>query len=404
VRSGTQLPELDRGHSNPCDLVLSAESNLAAGVLQQLAGIVLKALSVFPYVFVYDHFGVRWLRPGSWHSCTLALVLVDLVYYVFHRTCHEVNILWAGHIVHHSSPDYNLSTALRQGVGETATGFLFSLPLALLIPPRDAFLMSGINTAYQFLTHTELVGSLGPLDWVLSTPSNHRVHHARNYPKANFSGMFIVWDRLFGTYVPEQREDRTPVYGLDARKVPVGSWNALWHQIHQYVAIAVLWRRKGARALMVRMAAAGAVASSRGESRELPGLSWADVHSVLQFTATVGFFFGFMPAVRSGGMPLLSVLVGVGMSVWAVASATRILDLPSGTAGTRAPHILGGEAVRLLATYAGLLFIRKDLGSTSQAILSLASLPFTLLSLASVGAMAKAHLFPQHDPELHKAS
>lgn len=82
MRSGTQLPELDRGHSNPCDLVLSAESNLAAGVLQQLAGIVLKALSVFPYVFVYDHFGVRWLRPGSWHSCTLALVLVDLVYYV----------------------------------------------------------------------------------------------------------------------------------------------------------------------------------------------------------------------------------------------------------------------------------------------------------------------------------
>ncbi len=139
-----------------------------------------------------------------------------------------MNLLWAAHAPHHQSEDYNLAVALRQGVLTPFTSLPFTLPLALLgIPPLIYVAAEAFSTLYQFWIHTELVGRLGPLEAVLNTPSHHRVHHARNpaYIDRNYGAVLIVWDRLFGTYVPERE---APIYGITR---PLRSFNSLWAQV-----------------------------------------------------------------------------------------------------------------------------------------------------------------------------
>ena len=143
-----------------------------------------------------------------------------------HRLHHEVKILWATHVVHHHGEEFNLSTALRQ----TSTGFLwkwiFYLPMLLVgIPPEVFVTVAGINLVYQFWVHTEHIGKLGWLEYIFITPSNHRVHHAQNkeYIDANYGGVFILWDRIFGSFKPELDEVK-PIYGTTK---PLRSWNPL---------------------------------------------------------------------------------------------------------------------------------------------------------------------------------
>jgi sterol desaturase/sphingolipid hydroxylase (fatty acid hydroxylase superfamily) len=151
---------------------------------------------------------------GSWWVWGVLLVAADLVYYWFHRLHHEVRFLWAAHVNHHSSQRYNFSTALRQSWTTPFTSLFFWWPLALIgFPPLMILAAIAINTIYQFWIHTEAIDRVGPLEWVLNTPSHHRVHHGANveYLDRNHGGMFIVWDRLFGTFELE----RAPVrYGL----------------------------------------------------------------------------------------------------------------------------------------------------------------------------------------------
>jgi sterol desaturase/sphingolipid hydroxylase (fatty acid hydroxylase superfamily) len=160
----------------------------------------------------------------------------DLAYYWFHRAHHEVRILWASHVVHHSSRHYNLSTALRQ----TWTPFgslVFWAPLALVgVPPWAIFLVQSVSLLYQFFLHTERVGRLPrPVEWVMNTPSHHRVHHGVNnaYLDRNYGGILIVWDRLFRTFEPEGER---VVYGLTTQ---LRTFNPLVVATHEYVAI---WR------------------------------------------------------------------------------------------------------------------------------------------------------------------
>jgi sterol desaturase/sphingolipid hydroxylase (fatty acid hydroxylase superfamily) len=163
---------------------------------------------------------------------TVAFLGVDLVYYWWHRASHRVNALWAAHIVHHQSEDYNLAVALRQAALTPLTHMPFSLPLALLgVPPLIAGTCGAISTLYQFWIHTETVGRLGPLEAVLNTPSHHRVHHARNpgYLDRNYGAILIVWDRVFGTFVAETER---PHYGITT---PLRSFNPLWAQLHYWV-------------------------------------------------------------------------------------------------------------------------------------------------------------------------
>lgn len=158
---------------------------------------------------------------------------MDFALYWNHRAGHETNLGWAGHMVHHSSPDMNLSTALRQGITEPIVGFWFYLPLALIIPPDIYVFHRGANLVYQFFLHTQVIKKLGPLEWFMNTPSHHRVHHARNYRSSNYGGVLIIWDRIFGTFEPE-KEGKACTYGLDDLPVPLGTYNPMWHQVFHW--------------------------------------------------------------------------------------------------------------------------------------------------------------------------
>ncbi len=188
--------------------------------------------------------------PWTWWAWVLCFVLEDLAYYAFHRSAHRVRWFWASHVIHHSSQHYNLSTALRQTwTGFVSLAFLFRLPLFLLgFPPAMVFFCAGLNLIYQFWIHTEVIGRMPRwFEAVMNTPSHHRVHHATNarYLDRNYAGVFIVWDRMFGTFEPERDDDR-PRYGLVKN---LGSFNILWAAFHEWIAIARdLARAPGLRA------------------------------------------------------------------------------------------------------------------------------------------------------------
>jgi sterol desaturase/sphingolipid hydroxylase (fatty acid hydroxylase superfamily) len=209
--------------------------DMGCGILQQVGGLFLGVLVGALYVSVYTHHRLVELSAGSWGTWVLAFVAVDVAYYWWHRLSHTVNFLWAVHVVHHQSEDYNLAVALRQAILGSSTSWPFYLPLALLgVPPLVMGSSIALNTLYQFWIHTELVRKLGWLESFLNTPSHHRVHHAINpqYLDKNYAGVFIVWDRLFGSF-EEERE--RPVYGITR---PLRSFNPLWAQVAEWVALA----------------------------------------------------------------------------------------------------------------------------------------------------------------------
>jgi alkylglycerol monooxygenase len=209
-------------------------TDFACGVVQQLVEVGLKTFLFAGYLYLYAHhrlFDVPMKSVAAWAGCLLAL---DFMYYWFHRKSHEVNAFWAAHVVHHSSEEYNLAVALRQGTFQQAFSWVFYLPLAVAgFPPVMFLTVSSIDTLYQFWVHTRAIGKLGPLEAVLITPSNHRVHHGRNpkYIDRNHGGMLIVWDRIFGTYAEEEEE---PVYGITT---PLRSWNPVWANLHYWATL-----------------------------------------------------------------------------------------------------------------------------------------------------------------------
>jgi hypothetical protein len=162
--------------------------------------------------------------------------MYDLCYYWLHRLGHEINVLWAAHVVHHQSEEYNLSTALRQTSSGSFLGWIFYLPMAVLGYPPEVFIMVGlIDLLYQFWVHTEQIGKLGWFDRVFVSPSNHRAHHGVNdrYVDKNYGGILILWDRLFGTFVEEDDADPV-VYGT---RSPLRSWNPVWANLEVYKAM-----------------------------------------------------------------------------------------------------------------------------------------------------------------------
>jgi len=213
-------------------------SSLAAGITSQLIEVFSKTFTVGIYTLAWQQLALLPLRMDALWVWLLALLLYDLCYYWYHRLGHEVALLWAAHAVHHSSEEYNLSTALRQ----TGTGFLFSwifyLPLAVLgVPPLVFGAVALIDLLYQFWVHTRLVGRLGWFDRVFVSPSNHRVHHGQNAYclDRNYGGILILWDRLFGSFV-EERADEPIVYGVLGQ---LRRWNPLSANLHVY---AERWR------------------------------------------------------------------------------------------------------------------------------------------------------------------
>lgn len=217
-----------------------AVSDLQTGILQQVLGVFSKVVVFGIYVALWQWGRLTEMAADSWWVWLGCFLLVDHQYYWFHRISHEVNLPWGAHIVHHSSEEYNLAVALRQGSFQPLFSWVFYLPLALLgFPPLVFLACSSANTLYQFWIHTRLIGKLGFLELFLNTPSHHRVHHGCDdkYLDRNYAGTFIVWDRLYGTF---QEEEEEPTYGVTK---PLASWNPLWANLHYYADLVAMSRR-----------------------------------------------------------------------------------------------------------------------------------------------------------------
>ncbi|MEL7147105.1 MAG: sterol desaturase family protein [Bacteroidota bacterium] len=196
------------------------QTNLASGILYQLGLIIVLPITFFMYFYVYENLSFFTIE-NTLTNFFIGFILVDLCYYIAHRSVHRVSILWVDHSVHHSSTEYNLSTGIRNGSYQILYEHLFYLPLAFA--GFDIVLFGEIFAAaqlYQFIVHTKKIKTMGFLDYVLVTPSHHRVHHATNsqYIDKNYGGVLIIWDKLFGTFVPEEEEVNYGITNMSARR------------------------------------------------------------------------------------------------------------------------------------------------------------------------------------------
>jgi len=218
-------------------------NSLQLGVLSRLNDVLHLGFASIVFGTIVSWWGLhQWSMTSVWQWLA-AFVLYDFCYYWKHRYGHEWRILWASHVAHHQSEEFNLSTALRQ-TGTDYIGFVFYIPLFLIgVPAPVVVTVGSLNLIYQFWVHTEHVRRIGPLEWILVTPSNHRVHHARNpeYLDRNYGGVFILWDRLSGTF-QDERPDIPCVYGITTG---LHSWNPLWANFHFWIDTAkISWRTK----------------------------------------------------------------------------------------------------------------------------------------------------------------
>ena len=216
--------------------------SLSLGIISQLVAVFTTFAALGIYTLVYQH-AALWRLPADSPWVWLAALLgYDFCYYWLHRSGHEINLLWAAHGVHHSSEEYNLSTALRQTATGHLFGWIFYLPLAVLGVPPLVFVVVGlVDLLYQFWVHTRLVGKLGWFDRVFCSPSNHRVHHGQNdyCIDRNYGGLLILWDQLFGTFV-EERDNEPIVYGI---RGALRSFNPVWANAYGYAAMGRDMRR-----------------------------------------------------------------------------------------------------------------------------------------------------------------
>ena len=211
-----------------------AINSLSAGMISITSGILTKIVSVTIYAGLFSVFALWEMSVESLWVWVFGFLFYDLCYYWTHRMGHEINVLWAAHAVHHQSEEYNLTTALRQTSSGFIFGWLFYVPMAVVgIPPVVFFTVGLINLLYQFWVHTRHVPKLGWFEWFFVTPSNHRVHHGKNrrYLDKNYGGVFILWDRLFGTFEEEDEQYEPIRYGT---LKPLRSWNPLWANLQLY--------------------------------------------------------------------------------------------------------------------------------------------------------------------------
>lgn len=204
-------------------------SNLLTQIPYYLAELLVFGVYVTAAFVIYEY--IPWKLPVTPLVAIATLFISDFIYYVEHYCGHKVRLLWLAHSVHHSSPIMNISTAFRFSFFDPFVSALFHLPLVFLgFHPILIFMSEVIVQAYQFWIHNEMIGKLGPLEWVLNTPSHHRVHHGSDnkYLDKNFGGILIIFDRLFGTF---QAEEELPTYGLTT---PINTVNPVKVQLYEF--------------------------------------------------------------------------------------------------------------------------------------------------------------------------
>jgi sterol desaturase/sphingolipid hydroxylase (fatty acid hydroxylase superfamily) len=212
-----------------------ARASISMGLVSVLTMGFWKFLGLLGYAALYAYVAPWHLSAGQWYTWVIAIVGVDVLFYAYHRIAHRVRLIWATHQAHHSSRYFNFATALRQKWNNSGELIMWA-PLPMLgVPPWMVFTSFSISLVYQFWIHTEHIGTLPrPIEFVFNTPSHHRVHHGRDpeYLDRNYGGIFIIWDRMFGTFQPELFR---PHYGLTK---PVNTFNIWTLETGEYVAIA----------------------------------------------------------------------------------------------------------------------------------------------------------------------
>ena len=209
-------------------------TSIAMGLGNVFLGLISKTIVFGALILIYDNFRLFTI-PFAWWAWVPILFAEDFSYYWFHRISHENRFFWASHVVHHSSQRYNLGTALRQTWTGSFLSFVFWLWLPLLgFHPVMILAQMSISLLYQYWIHTELIKKMPRwFEAAFNTPSHHRVHHATNpqYLDRNHAGIFIIWDKLFGTFEPEVEK---PIYGLTKN---IGSFNPLYVAFHEWKAL-----------------------------------------------------------------------------------------------------------------------------------------------------------------------
>ncbi|MBD2753168.1 sterol desaturase family protein [Spirosoma validum] len=210
-------------------------ANLNVGIAERLLDSFTVGIFYFVYKYLHEHYALFEIPANAWGWIGL-LIATDFVWYWYHRLAHEINVFWAVHVVHHQSEDFNYTVSARITVFQAAvrTGFWAILPV-IGFPAEMITTILLVHGLYPFFIHTRTIGKLGWLEYILVTPSHHRVHHASNpqYLDKNYGDMFIIWDKLFGTFAEENEE---PVYGLTK---PLDSHSFLWQHFHGLLEVLV---------------------------------------------------------------------------------------------------------------------------------------------------------------------
>jgi sterol desaturase/sphingolipid hydroxylase (fatty acid hydroxylase superfamily) len=301
----------------PVHRLADSVADFGCVAMSQVVGLAVTAVTVGGYAAVADglspYRATIAITPALW---IVMFLVVDLSHYLIHWLSHRVNVLWACHAVHHSSEEFNYTVGLRNSSFHGFLIWVFFLPAAIAgVPWQVVAVCYGLNVLYQFWLHTRLIGRLGLLEAVLNTPSHHRVHHGTDgaYLDRNFAGVFIIWDRLFGTFVPEGAE---PHYGL---VTPLGSWNPVWANFQGFALIGEAWRqapdwRGRWRALFGPPESLRHVAS--GHAFHAPGRGvalYAAAHVGLTIAVILGIILpeGAPDGVRLGSAALVLLTLGV---------------------------------------------------------------------------------------------
>lgn len=226
-------------------------SSLSSGITNVIKDVLGLSIVIISYGWLVNHLAIYHIQ-STILTYVLAFIGIDFAGYWIHRWSHEINVFWNRHIIHHSSEEFNLSCALRQSVSEIFALFTFTyIPMAILgIPAQVVAVVAPIQLFAQFWYHTRLIHKMGWLEYILVTPSHHRVHHAINpeYMDKNYSQIFIIWDKLFGTFQPE-KEEIPAVYGVTRA---VHTWNPwIINYQHLWLLISDAWRTKSDRKSVV---------------------------------------------------------------------------------------------------------------------------------------------------------
>ena len=213
--------------------------NIYLSVINMGLDIIMRGAALLTLEVVYDWRVIHWTEGVVYWSALL--IAEDFIYYWLHRIDHHCRLFWAVHVTHHSSEEFNLTVGFRSSVFQPLYRFIYFMPLALLgFRGIDIFLMYSITQLYGILVHTQLVKKLGFLEYILVTPSHHRVHHASNlqYLDRNFGTVFIFWDKLFGTFAPEMEEVKygltKPVKDVDPISLVTHEWKRLAEDVKQH--------------------------------------------------------------------------------------------------------------------------------------------------------------------------